>query len=363
MSGLRAVVLAAGMGIRLRPLTEFEPKPLLPVGGAPLVSHTLAQLEAAGCEAAALNLYHLGDQIRETLGSAHGKMPLVYSEERELLGTMGALAPLREFWRDAEVLIVVNGDSLCRWPIRQLVKRHRRRGAEATLLLSKRARTEVYGGVGIDIEGRLVSVRPGGTAFGEVERRRVFAGAQALSPALLDGMPDGPQDFVSHLWVPMMARGRTVRTYESGAAWFESGTPELYLRSVRGWVGNRWLPRWLRGSWIAPGATVDPSAKVTKSVIEAGAVVEEGSRVDRSLLLPGARASRGSQVEGSVLGFGAKLAPATRVTRRLVTPERAEIVTRTVDSIVGGLVFSPLTPAAGARERQKDSPPDAAPTG
>ncbi len=342
---VRAVVLAAGLGSRLRPLTEFEPKPLLPVGGTPLVGHTLAQLEAAGCEAAALNLFHLGDRIRDRLGDSWGKMPLVYSEERELLGTLGALGPLRDFWRDAETLLVVNGDSLCRWPIRPLLRRHRRRGAEATILVSRRARVEEYGGgVGIDIEGRLVSIRPGGKSFGEAERRRVFAGVHALSPALLEDMPEGKLDFMADLYLPMLEEERVVHTHETRYRWFESGTPELYLRSVRGWVGNRWLPRWLRSSWIAPGAEVDPEARVGHSVVESGAIVEAGARVERSLLLPGARVSKDCQIESSIVGFDVTLSPATSVSRRLITPERAGIAARPIDSIVGGLVYSPLSP-------------------
>ena len=343
--GVRAIVLAAGLGTRLRPLTEFEPKPLLPVGGVPLIGHTLARLEAAGCEAAALNLHHLGGRIRARLGDAHGAMPLVYSEEPELLGTMGALAPLRDFWKDADVLLVLTGDSLCRWPVRQLLRRHRRLGADATVLVSRRARPEEYGGgVGLDIEGRLVSVGPGAD-FGPVEKRRVFAGAQALSPRLLAGMPQGPQDFVSHLWVPMLESERVIRTYETRARWFESGTPELYLRSVRGWVGNRWLPGWLRGSWIAAGASVAAGAHVKRSVIEARASVEDGARVERSLLLPGAHAAQGCEIEDSILGFDAELARGTVVKGRLVTPERARIPARPIDSTVGGLVYSPLKPS------------------
>ncbi len=347
---MRAVVLAAGLGTRLRPLTEFVPKPLLPVGGQPLIAHTLARLEAAGCEAAAINLYHLGDRIRERLGPAYGKMPLAYSEERELLGTLGALGPLREFWRDAEVVVVLNGDSLCRWPIRQLVRRHRRLSAPATVMLSRRARTEEYGGgVGIDIEGRLVSVRPG-KSYGEVEKRRVFAGAHALSPELLEGMPIEPLDFISDLYVPMLERGLAVRTYETRARWFESGTPELYLRAVRGWVGKRWLPGWLRGSWIAPGASVHAGARVSRSVIEAGVVVEAGARIERSLLLPGARVPAGCLVDSSILGFDVQLAPDTSVNGRLVTPERADSPPRASDSTVGGLVYSPLASHAAGGE-------------
>src|ERR1700741_1297620 len=94
---IRAVVLAAGLGTRLRPLTDLTPKPLLPVRGVPILGHTLAPLAAFGCEAAAVNLHYLGDQIRQRFGDAHAGMPLAWSEEPEILGTLGALYLLKDF--------------------------------------------------------------------------------------------------------------------------------------------------------------------------------------------------------------------------------------------------------------------------
>jgi len=132
---IRALVLAAGEGTRLRPLTSFLPKPLLPVAGRPLIEHTLDRLAKVGCEAVAINLHHLGDAIRDHLGDDHQGMPITWSEERdERLGTLGALHPLRDFLRPAEVILLVNGDSLCAWPFSRLLRRHRDGGAAATLL-------------------------------------------------------------------------------------------------------------------------------------------------------------------------------------------------------------------------------------
>ena len=105
---LRALVLAAGRGERLRPLSATIPKPLLPVAGRPLVAWTLERLREAGVEAAALNLHWLGGAIRERFGDSFRGMPLVYSEERELLGTGGALPPLRDFLSDCDVALIVN---------------------------------------------------------------------------------------------------------------------------------------------------------------------------------------------------------------------------------------------------------------
>ena len=122
---LRAVVLAAGLGTRLRPLTGTQPKPALPVAGVPVAGRTLALLAQAGCESAAVNLHHLGDRMRAALGDSVAGMPLVYSEEEEVQGTLGALWPLRDFCATADTLVVVNGDSLCRWPLARLLRAHR----------------------------------------------------------------------------------------------------------------------------------------------------------------------------------------------------------------------------------------------
>src|SRR5258708_39909304 len=99
---IRALVLAAGLGTRLRPLTEQLPKPLLPVRGVPILGHTLNQLSDFGCEAAAVNLHYLSEPIRQRFGDAHAGMPLVWSEEPEILGTLGALHPLQKFLAPAD---------------------------------------------------------------------------------------------------------------------------------------------------------------------------------------------------------------------------------------------------------------------
>src|SRR5207302_1697659 len=106
---LHALVLAAGHGSRLRPLTEELPKPLLPVLGRPLIAHTLEALAAVGCAAVAINLHHLGEAIPRALGDRFAGMPLVYSREDPILGTGGALLPLRDFFAGSDPLLVVAG--------------------------------------------------------------------------------------------------------------------------------------------------------------------------------------------------------------------------------------------------------------
>src|SRR3954465_14925759 len=128
---IRAVVLAAGLGTRLPPLTRPTPRPLLPVRGVPILGHTLARLAAAGCEAVAVNLHYQGDQIRQRFGDSHAGMPLTWSEEPEVLGTLGALRRVKKFFAPADLVLLVNGDSLCRGPLRKLIRKHLASGARS----------------------------------------------------------------------------------------------------------------------------------------------------------------------------------------------------------------------------------------
>ncbi|MDY7091428.1 MAG: NDP-sugar synthase [Acidobacteriota bacterium] len=346
---LRALVLAAGEGRRLRPLTLAAPKPLLPVAGEPIVRHTLAQLAEHGFEAAALNLHHLGDQIPEHLGERHGEMFLVYSREPELLGTLGAAGPLRYFLEPASLMVVVNGDSLCRWPIKSLLKAHKKSEAAATVLVTERADPEPFGGgIGLDAEDRVVSFRRG-EDHGTVEKRMVFAGLHVFSPRLLesvevlDAKKPQPADFVRDLYEPMLRDGQRIQALRTTRDWHDLGTPRRYLEGVLDWTRGRTARRLLhRRSWVAEGAEVHPEAELNTCAIEAGAVVEAGARIENSLLLPGAHVGRDSRVRDAILGFDALLPPTTYVEGRMVNPQTADFTAGPDDSLLGELVYTRL---------------------
>lgn len=349
---LRALVLAAGLGTRLRPLTELVPKPLLPVTGVPILGHTLAQLAAAGCEAVAVNLHHLGGQIRQRFGASIAGIPITWSEEPELLGTLGAFWPLRDFFAPADLVLLINGDSLCPWPLRRLIRKHlagtaKAGDAKATLLLASRPDPAQFGGgVGVDREGRIVSFWPGDPERGEVVRRHVFAGAHVFSPDLLAGIGPQKADIVRNCYVPLLDEGATLQSLTTPRRWHDLGTPQRYLEAVIDQARAGWPERLWRRAWISPEAAIGSGAKVRSSAVEAGVQVGEGARVERSVLLPGARVGQGSMVRESILGFGAVVPPGTWVERRIVLPQSAAFAPGMDDSIVGGSVFIPMAPPA-----------------
>lgn len=314
-TGIRALVLAAGQGVRLRPLTLHRPKPLLPIAGRPILAHTLDRLAELGCEATAINLFHLGDQIQGTFGTSFRGMPLVYSHERELLGTLGALAPLAGFFRHAELILLINGDSLCAWPLTELVERHREGGAPATVLLAEGIDPEEYGGgAGIDAEGRILSFRHAGPALGVPVSRHVFAGAHAISPAFLSRVELRPADIVRELYEPFLLRGGVLRAVVSRQPWHDLGTRERYLAGARDWLQRTGAP-----FWTAADAAISPMAELEGSMVECGAKVGRGARVLDSILLPGSEVGEGATVERSILDGGARIAPGETVHDEIIS--------------------------------------------
>lgn len=340
---LRALVLAAGHGSRLRPLTDAVPKPLLPVAGRPILVWTLDRLAGVGCEAVAINLHHEGEQIRQAVGRTYSEMTIHYSEEERLLGTLGALGRLREFLSAADLILVVNGDSLCRWPLHRLVRRHQRRNAQATLLLTRRPDPLAYGGgVGIDREDRVISLYAGDEERGRVEHRFVFAGAHVLSPSLLPRVEERPADFITDLYLPLLGEGARLVGVPTGRRWHDLGTPRRYLAGALDW-GRGPLPgRLWRHTWVARGALVDGRSQLRQCSVEREARVEAEARLERVVLLPGGRVGRGSVVREAIVGFGAVLPAGTWVTRRMIMPQRKGVRPEPGDTVVGGMIYRPL---------------------
>lgn len=341
---IRALVLAAGQGRRLRPLTAATPKPLLPVLGRPVAALTLSQVASADCEAAALNLHHLGDAIRERFGDDWGGLPLTYSEEPHLLGTLGALGPLRDFLGKADLVVVINGDSLCRWPLKKLIRRHLKSRAKATLLVSSRADPERYGGgIGVDAKGRITTFRrpgdPQAPPTPADEKRRVFMGAHVFSPELIPDLGDGPADFVTDLYQPLLDDGKILQAVECSGRWHDLGTPRRYLRGVLDWARGPWP---VRRSWRSSEASVEESARIRASVLEAGSRVAEGCELERTVVLPGATLAEGCRVSDGIVGFGVALRAGTAVEGRMMSLATSTATPRDGDSVVGGIVYSPL---------------------
>lgn len=214
-----AMILAAGRGVRMGALTADRPKPLLEVGGRPIIDHALEKLRAAGVTRLVANLYHLGEQIRDHL-SANWPGEIAFSDESgELLDTGGGLAKALPLL-GPEPFFAVNGDALWRddgeGALARLAAAFQPGEMSALLLLQPKETALSYdraGDFGLDDAGRIA--RPG--PF-------VFTGVQLLDPALFAAAPDAPFS-INLLYDAAIAEGRLYGLVHRGQ-WMEINTPE-----------------------------------------------------------------------------------------------------------------------------------------
>lgn len=339
---LRGLVLSAGFGTRLRPLTHAVPKPLLPICGEPIAGWTLRQLGKVGCESAVLNTHYLADQIPAYFGASYYGLPLRFSFEPEIQGTYGALFGPREHLQEADAVLMINGDSLCRWPLKRLVRRHLKTEADVTLLLHHRAPDDALGGgIGVDSEGRVVQFRDY-TARGEVQSRHIFAGAHVLSSKLLDRVEQRPGDIIQDLYQPLLEEGKTIATVRFGGLWHDLGTPDRYLTAHLDWARGR-RPRSLwRGAVVSKLARCGENIRLSRSIVDE-ADIGDGAVVVDSHIMSGARIGKDCRIEHAVVGPGVVLADASNVDHRMITRFDKRHELGPGESVMGDLIYTPLS--------------------
>jgi NDP-sugar pyrophosphorylase family protein len=149
------MILAAGLGTRLRPLTDRLPKPLLPVAGRPMIEYTLGWVAAAGIQHVMINLHHKGELIRQALGTGEQfGMTISYSDEPVILGTGGGLKRVERFFTD-EPFLVVNADVLTALDPAAVIRVHAAHRPLATLVVRRDPDAATYGALGLDSAGRI----------------------------------------------------------------------------------------------------------------------------------------------------------------------------------------------------------------
>ncbi len=237
---MKALILAAGEGTRLRPLTRERPKPMLPVGGAPLLEHLLRLLARHGIRDIAINLHYKPDVVTGHFGDgALWGVRLTYSYEEQMLGTAGAVRRLQPFLD--EPFFVLYGDVLTDLDLTALAAFHKARGAALTAVLYRVPRPWDCGIVALDEEGRI-------TRFVEKPpREQVFsnlanAGIYVMAPGLIASIP--PEtffDFGHDLFPRLLASGAALFGYPIGENDYvlDIGSPEKYEQAQRDWAAGR----------------------------------------------------------------------------------------------------------------------------
>jgi NDP-sugar pyrophosphorylase family protein len=287
-----ALVLTAGLGTRLRPLTFVRAKPAVPIGGEPLVRRIIRWLRSAGVSDLVLNLHHLPETIAAVIGDGSDlDVRVRYSwEQPVVLGTAGgakrALPIINQ--RGTGTFLIVNGDTLTDVDLPALLSAHGDSGALVTLALVPNDQPEKYGGVVLDAGSRVNGfVRPGRTAVGSYH----FVGVQAAHPSAFDDVPDDvPANSIGDVYDRLIARSPgAIRGFVTNAAFWDVGTIADYRATSAALAAAAPTGRNVR---VDPRARVETSILWDDVAIGADAVLEECIVTDGTVVPEGARYRR-----------------------------------------------------------------------
>jgi len=227
---MKALILAAGLGTRLRPYTDHTPKPLFPILGRPLLDIMITKLIDAGCKAVIINTHHLHDQIESFIAQQSYPIPIQTRYEPNILGTGGAIRNVKDFWND-HAFMVINADVVTTIDLKSVYDFHCQHSHPATLVL---ANDSDFNSVVCDRDGFVTefqhrSDKPDRSSMAA----RTFAGIQVLDPEILNFIPvEAPSSSID-AYTRMIAAGNKIKAYFSNNAyWQDIGTAERYKSAV-----------------------------------------------------------------------------------------------------------------------------------
>lgn len=317
---MQALILAGGKGTRLRPLTVYTPKPIVPVVNRPFLHYQIQILARAGIKDIVLSLSYLPDKIEDLLGDGSELgVRLRYVTEPSPRGTGGAYRFAADEIR--ETTVVLNGDVLTDVDISSILDLHREKGSAATLCLFPVEDPSAYGLVQTDAGGRVRRFleKPGPEEAARLKVNTINAGIYVLEPSILDVIPAGEtRSFEYDVFPEILDREMPFYGYVmNGSYWRDLGNPQSYLEAhhdffsgkIKGFEADRSGAADVataasvdKASVIGPGAVVKPGARIVNSAIGAGVHVDEKAVVEGSVIWPHARISAAAEVRNAVIG-------------------------------------------------------------
>ena len=293
---MRAIVLSAGYGTRLWPLTEDRTKPAIPILGKPLVGYVAEYLASYGIDEIVVNLHHRPESVRRALGdgSSFG-VKLHYVEEPVILGTSGALDNTREFF-EHETFVVVNGKIITDIDLSAALETHRNTNALATLVLLPNTRRERFSIV--ETEGAHIKGFGGMPAANDTgSAPLMFTGIHILEPRIFEYIPRGVfSDSVVHVYPQAMAKGEIIAAHVASGKWRELSTLQRYLD-----ISIELLRETGKSFVSGEGTDISQTATVTDSVLWDEVKVGAGARVNRAVLADDVQIFDGEVIENAVV--------------------------------------------------------------
>jgi NDP-sugar pyrophosphorylase family protein len=324
---MQALILAGGEGTRLRPLTIYTPKPVVPIVNRPFLFYQIDLLKRAGIKEITLSLSYKPDKISDIFGDGEEYgVKVYYAVEASPLGTAGAYKNAEEHL--SQTAVVFNGDVLTDINIAEVVAYHKEKKAAATIVLTPVENPSAYGLVETESDGRvrrfLEKPKPE-----EITCNTINAGIYVLEPHLLKYIPkDEKFSFEYQLFPALLQNNEPFYAFTMSDYWLDIGTPERYQQANDDLLNGRIkafdverFPVSTSGTSNFPGdvvpakvdsiSVVDPSCtiksgvEITNSVLGANCIIEERAKIENCVVLAGARIGKASEIRNSIIGKSA----------------------------------------------------------
>jgi len=319
---VKAMILAAGLGTRLLPLTRDVAKPAIPFANRPLIHYCLEWLAKNGVKEVVINLHHRPESIISTIKQRSWPLKIHLSRESHLLGTAGGVKKAERHFTDG-TFIMVNSDCLFEIDLAAPIAHHREKAAVATMVLREKSDEDSYGTVGIDNRGRITEIKARGLSRREGKGYN-FTGIHVLEPEVFGWIPrDRFYEINQEVYPRLIQRGHGVWGYLTHASWAEVGSHETYLKAHRSFLAR-------------PGFSVVSQSRFSEGVKLAAPVLigsacqaEKGARIGPSVVLgQDCQIGQGTIIEDSVIWDDVTIGTGAHI-RGCILGHRTEIEART----------------------------------
>ena len=342
---MKALIMAAGYGTRLEPLTLAVPKPMVPIVNLPTMQHNIELLKRHGIKDITANIHYHPEQIENYFGDGDCLgVNLTYSYEEDLLGTAGGVKRMTEISRVNDTFLVLSSDALTDINIKHIIEYHKKKKALVTIALAKMEEVSQFGVVVHDADGKITGFQEKPKPE-EAKGDQVNAGIYIFEPKVLKMIPDGPYDFGKQLFPELVEKGAPVYGYPMIEYWNDVGGLEKYIQSsydaMKGVVQIR-IPgkRVSRSTWIGLREKISQSARFEGSVIIGDrcsigndvyikdavigdkCVIEDGAVITGSVIWSDNIIQKKAQIDCSVIGNWCQVGEGARILAGSIVPNR-----------------------------------------
>ena len=300
---MKAMILTAGLGTRLRPLTLERAKPAIPLLEKPLVVRLITKLLRDDVTTFRLNLHHLPNTIKTIFRSPQwADLAVSFSHESQILGTAGGLKA-NESYFNSDTFLMVNGDIVMDFPLKEALAFHKENKPLATLLLYPQSAPYRYSPIRIDEDGRLRNFKgacPGGELRPETY---VFTGVHILEPDIFSLIPPGvPWEINDQVYPKALNAGEKVLGFPVEGYWSDLGNPSRYLGTQKELLmreGTTPSPRIAAGADVSSDSFIGPFVSIGE-----GCIIEAGAGIENSILWEDVRVKKNCFVRNCIIGSG-----------------------------------------------------------